>query len=145
MNRIAWLTVAFAAVIIAVSVLVIRPNEASLTCLAWGDAGVVDKAQGETFTVNVTFKNVGKTEGTWSVNVAFEGEEWGWSGTSQTLSLKRCHKKTLTWTGNVSSDASVDTVARLIVYYGDSFAPQDWWIHVAEGAAELTITSSRVE
>ena len=143
MNRIVSLTVTFAAVIIAFSVLVIRPHEA-LTCLACEGSSVVDKAQGETFTVRVTLKNVGKTEGTWTVNVAFEGEEWSWSGTPKTLTLKQCHKKTLTWIGNVPSDAQVDTVARLIVYYGDSFAPQDWWIHVIEGA-ELTITSSSVE
>lgn len=143
MNRIVSLTVTFAAVIIAFSVLVIRPNEA-LTCLACEGSGVVGKAQGETFTVRVTLKNVGETEGAWSVNVAFEGEEWSWSGTPKTLTLKQCHKKTLTWIGNVPSDAQVDTVARLMVYYGDSFAPQDWWIHVIEGA-ELTITSSSVE
>lgn len=144
MNRITSLAVTFAVVIIAISVLVTRPNEASLTCLACEGSGVVDKAQGETFTVKVTFKNVGKNEGTWTVNVAFEGEEWSWSDTPKTLTLKQYHKKTLTWTGNVPSNAPVDTVARLIVYYGDSFAPQDWWIHVTEGA-ELTITSSTVE
>jgi hypothetical protein len=144
MNRIVSLTVTFAAVIIIASVLVITPNESGLTCLAFESVDVVDKAQGENFTARVTLKNVGKTEGTWSVNVAFEGEKWSWSGTPKTLTLKQCHKKTLTWTGYVPSDSQVDTVARLIVYYGDSFAPQDWWIHVIE-AAELTITSSSVE
>jgi hypothetical protein len=144
MNKKTSLAVAVATIIIAISILVVSPNEASLTCVGCEGCGVVDKAQGENFTVKVTFKNVGKTEDTWAVNVAFEGEEWSWSGTAQTLSLKPGHKKTLTWNGNVPSDAPIDTVARLIVYHDDSFAPQDWWIHVAEGA-ELAITSSTVE
>jgi hypothetical protein len=144
MNRTLSLIVTFSAVIIIASVLVTHPNESGLTCLALEEADVVDKAQGETFTVRITLKNVGKTEGTWSVNVAFEGEDWSWSGTPKTLTLKQCHKKALAWTGDVPSDSQVDTVARLIVYYDDSFVPQDWWIHVTE-AAELTITSSSVE
>ena len=114
----------------------------SLTCLAC-TCGVVDKAACETFTVKITFKNTGKTEGTWSVNIAFEGEAWTWSGRPKTLTLKPCHKETLTWCGNVPEDAPIDSVARLIVYYDDSFEALDWWIHVIYGA-ELTITSSTV-
>jgi hypothetical protein len=94
--------------------------------------------------VKITFKNTGKTEGTWSVNIAFEGEKWTWNGTSQTLTLKPCKTKTLTWNGSVPSDAPIDSVARLIVYYDNSFVPLDWWIHVVPGA-ELTITSSTLE
>jgi len=94
--------------------------------------------------VKITFKNTGKSEGTWSVNIAFEGESWTWSGTPQTLTLKPCKTETLMWNGNVPCDAPVDSVARLIVYYNDSFVPLDWWVHVISGA-ELTITSSSVE
>jgi hypothetical protein len=143
-NKVTVLTVTVASIIIAISIFVASPNEASLKCEACEGCDVVDKARGETFTVRVTFENVGETEGTWAVNVAFEGEEWSWSGTPKTLTLKQCHEKTLTWIGDVPSDAPIDTVARLIVYYDDSFAPQDWWIHVIEGA-ELTITSSTVK
>jgi len=44
----------------------------------------------------------------------------------------------------VPCDAPVDSLARLIVYYNDSFTPLNWWIHVVSNA-ELTITSSSVE
>lgn len=106
--------------------------------------GVVDKTPGEDFTVKITFKNTGESEGVWSVNIAFEGESWSWSGTAQKLTLKPCHKKTLTWKGSVPEDASIDSMARLIVYYNDSFQPLNWWIHVIN-EAELTITSSTVK
>ena len=115
----------------------------SLSCLAC-DIGVVDKKSGENFDVEITFKNTGKTEGTWSVNIAVEDEAWTWCGTPKTLTLKSCHKETLTWNGNVLEDAPIDSMTRLIVYYGDSFEPLNWWIHVIDGA-ELTITSSTVE
>jgi len=106
--------------------------------------GVVDKTPGEDFTVKITFKNTGESEGVWSVNIAFEGESWSWSGIAQNLTLKPCHKKTLTWNGSVPEDATIDSMARLIVYYDDSFQPLNWWIHVIDGA-ELTITSSTVK
>jgi hypothetical protein len=60
------------------------------------------------------------------------------------LTLEPCHTKTSTWNGTVPEDAPIDSMARLIVYYDDSFEPLDWWIHVIDGA-ELTITSSTVE
>jgi hypothetical protein len=117
----------------------------TLACLACsGDSNVVDKLPCEAFTVEITFKNTGKTEGTWSVNVAFEGELWTWNGTSQILTLKPSKTKTLTWNGNVPCNASIGSIARLIVYYNESFMPLNWWIHVVSGA-ELTITSSLVE
>jgi len=115
----------------------------SLACLACG-GGVVDKTPCEDFTVKITFRNTGKTGGTWSVNIAFEGEAWSWSGMPETLTLKPCHKETSIWNGDVPEDAPIDSMARLIVYYDDSFVPLDWWIHVVDGA-ELTITSSVVE
>jgi hypothetical protein len=106
--------------------------------------GVVDKAQGEAFTVKITVKNTGKTDGNWSVNIAFEGESWSWIGTSQNLTLKAGSTKTLTWNGNVPTNATINSVARLVMYYNDSFNALNWWIHVVPGA-ELTITSSSVE
>ena len=75
--------------------------------------------------MKITFKNTGKTEGTWSVNIAFEGEKWTWTGTSQALTLKPCKTKTLTWNGSVPCDAPIDSVARRIAYYDNSFAPLD--------------------
>ena len=105
---------------------------------------MVDKTACETFTVKITFKKTGKTEGTWSVNIAFEDEAWTWCGTPKTLTLKPCHKETLTWNGNVPEGAPIESVARLVVYYDGSFETLDWWIHVIDGA-ELTITSSTVK
>ena len=117
----------------------------SAACLACGgDNGVVDKAPCEAFTVKIGFKNTGKSEGTWSVNIAFEGEKWTWKGTPQTLTLRPSKAKTLTWNGSVPCDASIGSMARLVVYYNDSFTPLNWWIHIVSNA-ELTITSSSVE
>lgn len=131
---------------IIVSFAAVSTSYQSLACLACeGDGGgVVDKMPCETFVVKITFKNTGKSEGVWSVNVAFEGEQWIWSGTPQTLTLKPSKTKTLTWNGSVPCEAQIDSVARLVVYYNDSFTPLDWWIHVVSNA-ELTITSSTVQ
>lgn len=106
--------------------------------------GVVDKAPGEAFIVQIVFKNTGSTVGNWSVNVVFEGEKWTWKGTLQNLTLNASKSKTLTWNGSVPQDAPLDTVARLVVYYDNSFIALNWWIHVIP-AAELTVTSSTVK
>jgi hypothetical protein len=108
------------------------------------EKGIVDKAPCETFTVTISFKNTGSTEGTWSVNIAFEGEKWTWNGTAKIVALKPNKTKTLTWNGTVPCSAPVDSTSRLIVYYNNSFTRLDWWIHVVS-AAELTITSSTVK
>jgi hypothetical protein len=144
-KRYALLSLAVVTLIITVGFLAVgsTPTQ-SLTCFACGGGGVVDKTQSAAFTVKITFKNTGTAEGTWSVNIAFEGEKWTWTGTPQSLTLKPSKTKTLTWNGTVPSHAPIDSVARLIVYYDNSFAPLDWWIHVVPGA-ELTITSSTVE
>ena len=105
---------------------------------------VVDKAAGDDFTVKITFKNTGKTEGTWSVNIAFEDSSWSQVGTAQNLTLTPEQTETLTWDGIVPANATVGSVARLVVYYDDSFQALNWWIHVVPGA-ELTIKSSLVE
>jgi hypothetical protein len=143
-KRYALLSLVVATLIIAVGFLASGSDNQSLTCFACGGGGVVDKTPCEAFTVKIAFKNTGTTDGTWSVNVAFEGEKWTWTGTSQNLTLRPSKTKTLTWNGTVPCDVPIDSVARLIVYYDDSFVPLDWWVHVVPGA-ELTITSSTVE
>jgi len=108
------------------------------------ESNVVDKMQGEAFKVKVTFKNTGNATGTWDVNVAFEGESnWNWKGTPQTLVLKPSKTTILTWTGNVPEEAKVDSTARLVVYFDDESAPQNWWINVLP-SAELKIVGSEV-
>ena len=105
---------------------------------------IVDKEQGENFTINVTFRNTGGSTGKWNVSVAFEGESnWGWKGASQALNLNASQTATLAWAGNVPANAEVGSTARLIVYFDDSFAAQNWWILVTPGA-ELDIISSKV-
>jgi hypothetical protein len=105
---------------------------------------VVDKTAGADFAVKITFQNTGKTEGTWSVNIAFENEVWSQVGTPQNLTLGPGQTKTLTWSGGVPANATVGSMARLVVYYDDGFKALNWWIHVVPGA-ELTIKSSSVE
>jgi len=145
MKRLTLLPLAVATLIVVAVFSVIGSDSQSLACLACGgDRGVVDKAPCEAFNVKITFKNTGSTEGTWSVNIAFESESWTWSGTSQILTLRSCKTKTLTWNDSVPCDAPVGSVARLIVYYNDSYIALNWWIHVVSNA-ELTITSSTVE
>jgi hypothetical protein len=129
-------------VVVVVNLSVIGTSN-SLTFACNNDC-VVDKAQGEAFTVKITFKNTGKTEGSWSINIAFEGESWSQVGTPQNLTLKPGKTETLVWNGVVPANATVDSVARLVVYYDDSFKALNWWIHVVPGA-ELTIKSSIVE
>jgi hypothetical protein len=115
----------------------------SLACSAC-DSGIVNKTQCEAFVVKMTFKNTGESEGSWSVNVALEGDSWSWSGASQNLTLTSGTAKTLIWKGNVPCNATVGSMARLIVYHDDSFTPLNWWIHVIPGA-ELSIVSSILE
>lgn len=105
---------------------------------------VVDKVAGDTFTVQITFKNTGKTDGNWSLNIAFEDAVWSQTGTPQNLTLKPGETETLTWNGVVPVNAIVGSTARLVVYYNDSFKALNWWIHVVP-SAELTIKSSIVE
>ena len=106
--------------------------------------GVVNKSPGGAFTVKITFKNTGETEGNWSVNIAFEDSSWVQVGTPKILTLKSGSTETLTWTGVVPANATVNSMARLVVYYDDSFKPLNWWIRVVP-CAELTIKSSTVE
>jgi hypothetical protein len=118
-------------------------SSSSLSVCEPSSSGVVDKKPKEKFVVEIAFKNTGTDDGTWSVNIAFEGEKWTWTGTAQKLTLGSCDKKTLTWEGTVPANASVGSVARLVVYYNDSFQALNWWIHVVP-STELSITSSNV-
>lgn len=128
--------------LLMIGVFAANPPYQTLTVSAC-TSGIVDKTPGQAFTVEITFKNTGRTNGTWSVNIAFEGEKWTSIGTSQNLTLKPDKDRTLTWQGEVPSNATLDSVARLIVYYDDSFSALNWWIHVVP-AANLAITSSTV-
>jgi hypothetical protein len=143
-KRFGLLSISVTALVIILGFSVISSSTKSSIGFACEEKGVVDKAPCEAFTVMISFKNTGSTEGTWAVNIAFEGEKWTWNGTAQTLTLKPSKTKTLTWNGSVPCDAPIDSVSRLIVYYNDSFTRLDWWIHVVS-AAELTITSSTVK
>ena len=116
----------------------------SLTFAHNQEDGVVDKAPGEAFTVKITFKNTGKAEGNWSVNIAFEDNSWSQVGTPQNLILQAGNTATLTWNGTVPANATINSMARLVVYYDDSFKVLNWWIRVVPGA-ELCIKSSTVE
>ncbi len=120
----------------------IASAEPSLLLTTSGN-GIVDKQPNSAFTVTVGFKNTGTTVGNWSVNIAFEGDVWSWAGTEQVLTLSAGASQTLTWTGKVPNNAPVDSFARLVVYYGDSFTALNWWIHVAPDA-HVCITSSNV-
>jgi hypothetical protein len=108
------------------------------------DRSTVDKTAGDAFTVKIAFKNTGKTAGTWSINIAFEDSDWSQVGTPQNLILTPGQTETLVWNSVVPDNATVDSVARLVVYYDDSCKPLNCWIHVVPGA-ELTIKSSIVE
>ena len=105
---------------------------------------VVEKVQGEIFTVEIGFKNTGKNEGRWNISIVFEGEHWFQIGNSQYLELEPSEEKIMSWAGIVPIDAPLDSVARLVVYFEDSFKPLNWWIYVVPGA-ELTIKSSCVK
>jgi hypothetical protein len=132
------------AVMLTVLVLNFSVTNATETLTCSSDDGVVNKAAGDAYTVKITFKNTGQSAGNWSINITFEGDSWSQAGTAMNITLRSGASKTLTWTGNVPANATVDSTARLVVYYNDSFKALDWWIHVVPGA-ELSITSSTVE
>ncbi len=106
--------------------------------------GVVEKAPLEEFSVQITFKNIGATSGTWSVNIAFEADTWIWKGTSQSLVLEPNNKRVLVWNGFVPKNATPGSTSRLMVYYNDSYVALGWWIYVVSNA-ELSIESSNVK
>jgi hypothetical protein len=142
-KRYALLGVIAVLIVIAINFSITDTSDA-LTFATQPHESVVNKTPGGTFTVKITFKNTGETEGNWSVNIAFEDSSWVQVGTSKTLTLKSGSTETLTWTGVVPANAPVNSMARLVVYYDDSFKPLNWWIRVVPGG-ELTIKSSIVE
>lgn len=105
---------------------------------------VVEKTQGEAFTVDIEFKNIGKNDGAWNINMVFEGDYWSQEGMVQNIELEPDEEKKLSWIGNVPTDAPINTLARLVVYYEDSFIALNWWIIIVP-SAELAITSSCVK
>ncbi len=121
----------------------LKPTRADLLDAEVDRKGTIDKKPGESFTVKITFKNKDTSKGTWNIAVTFEGDHWNWKGEEKQLTLKPGEKKTLVWEGDVTDDAAVDSVARLVVYYDDSFVALNWWIHVISGA-ELYIVDSEV-
>ena len=108
------------------------------------DHSIVDKVAGDAFIVEISFKNTGKTTGIWSINIAFESSAWSQIGIPKNLTLTPGQTETLKWDGVVPDNATAGSVARLVVYYNDSYKALNWWIHVVPGA-ELTIKSSIVE
>jgi hypothetical protein len=132
---------------IALLVLVLRvstcSSEQSLSCIP-SPGRLVDKAPGGLFTVEIVFKNTGGVTAQWSVNVEFEGAQWIWAGKAQSLTLQPSETNTLIWNGIVPSSAPMDSIARLIVYYGSSFKALDWWIHIVP-SAQLSIVNSTVQ
>ena len=81
---------------------------------------VVEKTPGEEFTVDIEFKNIGKNRGTWSINIEFEGDYWFQDGIPQNIEVDPNEEKKLSWKGSIPNDAPIDTLARLVVYYGDT-------------------------
>ena len=122
----------------------IDDSVSSLVLSANQKDGFVNKVPGDPFIVEIVFQNTGKTEGNWSINIAFEGKSWFQSGMPQNLQLEPGKKETLTWNGFVPTDATPGSVARLVVYYDHSYKALDWWIQVTPNA-ELTIKFSSVE
>ena len=142
-KKYALLLVPIIALLILVANLSAASVSASLSFVPEVDC-VVDKTPYAALTVKITFNNTGTSNGSWSVNIAFEGNSWSWNGTPQTLTLTPGSTKTLVWNGTVPGTAPINSIARLVVYYDDSFKPLDWWIHVVS-SAKLAITSSTVE
>lgn len=103
----------------------------------------LEKKRGESFTARITFRNTGVARGLWRVAVTFEGDDWNWEGDQTTLGLRPGKENTLSWGGYVPEHAETGSVARLVVYYNDSFVALDWWIHVISGEA-LEIVRSKV-
>lgn len=122
---------------------VLEPTQANPLGIESLCRGTVEKRPSESFTVKISFKNKGTTCSNWGVAITFEGDHWTWKGEERRLTLDAGETKTVTWEGNVPKDAALDSIARLVVYYDDSFEVLRWWIHVVSDA-ELSIVYSRV-
>ncbi len=133
-----------ALLVVVIAIFALSDTGGSLVFANNHDRSIVDKATGDEFKVKIAFKNTGKTEGTWDINMAFEDSSWSKIGTPHSLTLNPGQTETLVWEGIVPVDAPIGSVARLVLYYDDSFKPLNWWIHVVPDA-ELCIKSSIVE
>lgn len=138
------LVLLFAVLVVTIVCFAVNDTSSPLVFAHNHSTSIVDKAIGDVFKVKIEFKNTGKTEGSWNVNIAFEDNSWSEVGMPQNLTLAPGQTKTLTWEGNIPAKASLGSVARLVVYYDDSFAALNWWIHIVP-SAELSIKSSIVE
>src|SRR3989304_4255627 len=118
-KKYAFLFLSIALVVVIVNFSITGASESMV--FSSNDNGVVNKARGDDFAVKITFKNTGQSQGNWSVNMVFEGEFWVWKGALQNLTLNAGSSKTLTWNGIVPNNATINSVARLVVYYDDSF------------------------
>lgn len=118
-------------------------HETSPLSLTSNTKGAVDKAQGQNFTVIITFENTGKTAGSWNISVTFEGDMWIWTASPQSLTLNAGQSRALTWKGTIPDNAPIDTMARLVAYYNDESKALDWWIRIVPDA-RLTITGTMV-
>ncbi len=81
--------------------------------------------------MKLNVKNTGEDKGEFSISVTFEAKSWTWKGTQKTITLNDGETKQLTWEGKVPENAAAGSVARRIVYYGDSYKALDWWICVS--------------
>lgn len=122
---------------------VLEPTQANPLGIESLCGGTVEKKPGESFIVKISFKNKGTTCGSWGVAITFEGDDWTWKGKGRLLTLDPGETETVTWKGDVPKDASLDSIARLVVYYDDGFEVLRWWIRVVSDA-ELSIIYSRV-
>ena len=95
------------------------------------ETGVLAKSRGEDFTVSITFQNTRKDEDISTVNVVFEVATWSWKGKQKILALDENEKETLVWKGSVPANAEKNSIARLVIYYGDSFKRLDRWIRLS--------------
>jgi hypothetical protein len=131
-------------IVIAIANMLWSENANSLVLSYSQKESVVNKTPGEDFSVEIKFENIGTNKGQWNTNIAFESEFWFYAGVPQILELESGKSQTLEWEGIVPEDANFDSVARLVVYYNDSFETLEWWIHVVP-SAELSIKSSKVK
>jgi len=135
----------FIAVLMVAALQLATTTESNVLTFAnnYGEA-IVNKIPGATYKVSITFKNIGASEGSWNVNIALEGSAWSQTGTPKVLRLRSGETATLTWNGTVPANAPVDSVARPIVYYDDSFKALNWWIRVVS-AVQVSIQASSLE
>src|SRR4030042_1443023 len=73
----------------------VTDTSSSLTFATNQNDSIVEKAAGDAFTVKITFKNTGKTGGSWGINIAFEDKSWSQVGAPQNLTLEAGETETM--------------------------------------------------